>query len=111
MTGYFLWVRADNGRPSSPSEAIVDSQSVATSPMVHNLVGYDNAKHVKGRKRHNMMVDTLGLVLRVLVTAASMAEREGDKRVLQKVHQMGEAVSRLYLIWVDGGYSGSFFLM
>ena len=110
MTVYFLWVTADNSRPSSPSEAIVDSQSVAASPMVHNLVGYDNAKHVKGRKRH-MTVDTLGLVLRVLVTAASMAEREGGNRVLQKVHQMGEAVSRLYLIWVDGGYSGSFFLM
>ncbi len=104
------WVRADNGRPGSPSEAIVDSQSVATATMVHNSVGYDNAKHVKGRKRH-MTVDTLGLVLRVLVTAASVPEREGGKRVLQKVHQMGEAVSRLYLIWVDGGYSGSFFLM
>ncbi|MBD1933217.1 hypothetical protein H6F79_15540 [Trichocoleus sp. FACHB-69] len=51
MTVYSLWVRADNGRPSSPSEAIVDSQSMATSPMVHNLVGYDNAKHVKGSKR------------------------------------------------------------
>lgn len=24
---------------------------------------------------------------------------------------MGEAVSRLYLVWVDGGYSGNPFLM
>lgn len=31
--------------------------------------------------------------------------------MLQKVHQIGEAVSRLYLIWVDRGYSGSPFLM
>lgn len=54
MTVYFLWVTADNSRPSSPSEAIVDSQSVAASPMVHSLVGYDNAKHVKGRKRHQV---------------------------------------------------------
>jgi putative transposase len=103
------WVRADNGRPNSPCEAIVDSQSVATGTMVHDSVGFDNAKHVKGRKRH-MSVDTLGLVLRVLVTAASLPEREGGKRVLQKVHQIGQAVSRLYLIWVDGGYSGSPFL-
>lgn len=31
--------------------------------------------------------------------------------MLQKGHQIGEAVSRLYLIWLDGGYSGSPFLM
>ncbi len=68
------------------------------------------AKHIKGRKRHTA-VDTLGLVLRVVVTAASLPEREGGNRVLQKVHQMGAAVCRLYLIWGDGGYSGSPFLM
>lgn len=104
------WLRADNGRLLSPSEAIVDSQSVATATMVHESVGFDKAKHTKGRKRH-MTVDTLGLILRVLVTAASVPEREGGKRVLQNVHQMGDAVSRLYLIWVDGGYSGSPFLI
>ena len=63
-----------------------------------------------GRKRH-LTVDTLGLVLRVLVTAARGHEREGGKQVLEKVHHMGDAVSRLYLIWVDGGYSGSPFLV
>lgn len=78
--------------------------------MIHDAVGFDNAKHVKGRKRH-MTVDTLGLVLRVLVSAASVPERVGGKRVLQKVHQIGDAVSRLYLIWVDGGYSGSPFFI
>lgn len=74
------WVRADRGRPGSPSEAIVDSQSVATATMVHDLVGFDSAKLTLGRKRH-MTVDTLGLVLRVLVTAASVPEREGGKQV------------------------------
>jgi len=103
------WVRADNHRPGSPSEAVVDSQSVATATMVHEAVGFDQAKHTKGRKRHTA-VDTLGLVLRVVVTAASVPEREGGKLVLQSVHQMGAAVSRLYLIWVDGGYSGNSFL-
>ncbi len=103
------WVRAEQGRPGSPSEAIVDSQSVATATMVHDAVGFDKAKHTKGRKRHTA-VDTLGLILRVVVTAASVPEREGGKQVLQKVHQMGAAVARLYLIWVDGGYSGKPFL-
>jgi putative transposase len=105
----YLWTRVDNDRQPSPSEAIVDSQSVETASMVNQEVGYDAAKHVKGRKRH-MTVDTLGLVLRVLVTAASVPEREGGKRVLHKVKQMGDVVSRLHTIWVDGGYDGDPFL-
>lgn len=55
-------------------------------------------------------MDTLGLVLRVLVTAASVGEREGGKQVLAKVKQMGTAVSRLHTIWVDGGYDGNPFM-
>ena len=62
-----------------------------------------------GRKRH-LTVDTLGLVLRVLVTAANVPEREGGKQVLAKVKQMGNAVSRLHTVWVDGGYDGDPFL-
>lgn len=70
------WVRVDNDRFASPSEAIIDSQSVATATMVNQSVGFDVAKHTKGRKRHTA-VDTLGLVLRVVVTAASVAEPDG----------------------------------
>lgn len=82
------WVRVDNEREPVLGKVIVDSQSVKTAAMVSQAVGYDAAKQVKGRKRH-MTVDTLGLVLRVLVTAASMGEREGGKQVLKKVKQMG----------------------
>jgi putative transposase len=38
--------------------------------------GYDGAKKVNGRKRH-LLVDTLGIVLRVHVTAASAGDRDG----------------------------------
>lgn len=96
-------------REPSPSEAIVDSQSVKSAAMVSKAVGYDAAKQVKGRKRH-LTVDTLGLVLRVLVTAANIPEREGGRQVLTKVKQMGAAVSRLHTIWVDGGYDGNPFM-
>ncbi|MEO0769668.1 MAG: IS5 family transposase, partial [Cyanobacteria bacterium J06649_4] len=99
----------DNGRQGSPSESILDSQSVSTATMVNEAVGYDGAKKRKGRKRHTV-VDTLGLVLRVVVTAASVSERAGGKQVLTKVREMGEAVSRLSVVWVDGGYSGQPFL-
>lgn len=103
------WVRATEGRQESPSEALIDSQSVQTDTMINEAVGYDGAKKKKGRKRHTA-VDTLGLVLRVVITAASVPEREGGKQVLTKVHQMGAQVSRLDTIWADGGYSGMPFM-
>lgn len=97
--------RRVEGREVSPSELIVDSQSVKTATMIEEQVGYDAAKKTKGRKRH-LTVDTLGLVLRVLVTAANVPEREGAKQVLQRVHQLGDRVKRVNTVWVDGGYSG-----
>jgi transposase len=62
-----------------------------------------------GRKRF-LTVDTLGLVLRVLITAASVGERQGGKEVLLKVKQMGHTVSRLHTIWVDAGFNGNPFM-
>ena len=104
------WTRIEAERQPSPSEAIIDSQSVKSAAMVHQSVGYDAGKHIKGRKRF-MTVDTLGLVLRVLVTAASVPEREGGKQVLKQVKQMGQGVSRLHTIWADGGFDGEPFMM
>lgn len=83
------FIRIEQERHPSPSEAIIDSQSVKSAAMVHEAVGYDAGKQIKGRKRF-MTVDTLGLVLRVFVTAGSMPEREGGKQLLQKVKQMGK---------------------
>lgn len=104
------WVRVDEEREPSPSEAVIDSQSVKSAAMVSEQVGFDAGKLIKGRKRF-LTVDTLGLVLRVLVTAASVGEREGGKRVLKRVKKMGKAVSRLHTIWVDGGFDGEPFMM
>ena len=101
--------RVDNNRELSPSEVIIDSQSIKSAAMVSEAVGFDAGKLVKGRKRF-LTVDTLGLVLRVLVTAASVGEREGGKRVLKRVKRMGKDVSRLHTIWVDGGYDGNPFM-
>lgn len=101
----YQWSRSDIDRPLSPSELSIDSQSVKTATMVHEEVGYDGAKKVKGRKRH-LAVDTLGLSVRVLVTQASVPEREGGKQLLQRVHHMGQGVSRVHTVWVDGGYDG-----
>jgi transposase len=103
------FIRIEQERQPSPSEAIIDSQSVKTAAGVNQAVGYDAGKQIKGRKRF-MTVDTLGLVLRVLVTAANVPEREGGKQVLKRVKHMGKKVSRLTTIWADGGFDGAPFL-
>ncbi|GAX41138.1 transposase [Tolypothrix sp. NIES-4075] len=105
----YQWTRVAVGRDPSPSEAAVDSQSVETATMISQDVGYDAGKKINGRKRH-LSVDMLGLVLRVLVTAASVPEREGGKKVLQQVHRMEHKVKRLNTIWMDGGYRGEDFM-
>jgi len=64
--------------------------------------GYDAGKQVKGRKRH-IVVDTLGLILAVVVHAASIQDRDGAKLVLAR---LAGGFPRLRLIWADGGYAG-----
>ena len=104
------WVRIAQDRHPQPSEAVIDSQSVKSAAMVHEAVGYDAGKMITGRKRF-ITVETLGLVLRVVVTAASVPERVGGKQVLSRVKEMGPSINRLTLIWADGGFSGPAFLM
>lgn len=103
------WVRVDEERSASPSEAVIDSQSVKTAAMVSEQVGFDAGKLIKGRKRF-LTVDTLGLVLRVVVSAASVGEREGGKRVLKRLKRMDKAGARLHTIWADGGFDGAPFM-
>jgi len=101
--------RVMSRREESPREVIVDSQSVPTSTMVNKAVSYDTHKATKRRKRHTV-VDTLRLVMCVLVSCANVPEREGGQEALGRLQQLGEQVRRLYLVWVDGGYSGKPFL-
>ena len=64
--------------------------------------GYDAGKKVKGRKRHPL-VDTMGLLLIVVVHAASIQDRDGAKLVLEQVPRR---LTRLVHIWADGAYAG-----
>lgn len=103
------WVRVSENREASPSAAILDSQSVKTATPAAIAVGYDSAKQIKGRKRH-LLVDTLGLVLMVVVSAANVPERAGAKLVLARLQPVRHWVERLVVIWVDGGYKGQDFM-
>ncbi len=86
----------------------MDSQSVETATMVSQEVGYDSGKKIKGRKRH-ILIDTLGLLIVVVITAANVSEQAGAKQVLFKLDQLRHRLGRLIRIWVDGGYRGQNF--
>lgn len=64
--------------------------------------GYDAGKKIRGRKRH-LVVDTLGLVLGVVVTAASVSDRAGALEVLPEILRVQP---RLEVLWADAGYAG-----
>jgi transposase len=103
------WVRICEDHQASPSAAILDSQSVPTATMIHTAVGFDANQKIKGRKRH-LLVDTLGLMILVVVSAASVQERAGANLVFAKLHLIREKFPRLVRIWVDGGYEGKDFM-
>jgi putative transposase len=56
----------------------------------------------RGRKRH-ILVGAMGLLMAVIVTAASVQDREGAKRLFQS---LPGSCKKLRRIWADGGYRG-----
>jgi transposase len=96
-------VRLAAGRKRQPSAAVIDSQSVKGSEMIAaGRRGYDAAKKINGTKRH-IAVDTLGLLLTVLVTAASVQDRDAANPLLWNLRR---AVPSIKLTWAGGGYAG-----
>ncbi|WP_420803674.1 IS5 family transposase [Saccharothrix deserti] len=94
-------VRVANGRSAAPTAAILDSQSVKTSCNVNeSSQGIDAGKKIKGRKRH-IATDVLGLLLAVVVTAASVQDSAAGKELLDHLAVAHPGVS---MAWVDGGY-------
>jgi len=94
-------LRKAKGRDPEASAGLLDSQSVKVTDQ-GGPRGFDAGKLVKGRKRH-LLVDTLGLLLAVVVTAASVQDRDGAKRLLRR---MVGRVPRLAHLGADGAYGG-----
>ncbi len=97
-------VRQAAGRSPEPTAAILDSQTVKTSGNVpEHSQGIDAGKRIKGRKRH-VATDVLGLLLVVLVTAASVHDTVGGRAVVEQVAHAHPSVA---VAWVDSGYKQS----
>ena len=93
-------VRQQAGRHPAPSAGSIDSQTVKGTE-VGGERGYDGNKKVNGRKRH-IIVDTLGLLLAVLVTAAAADDGTAAPQVLAKLD--AHTHPRLELLWADHKY-------
>ena len=93
--------RVAAGRTPTPSVVCIDSQSVKTTERGGPERGYDGGKKINGRKRH-LLVDTLGLLLVVLMTKASLDDGAAAALLLSQVHPYH--FPRLVTIFADQKY-------
>jgi transposase len=88
-------------KPHHPrTTASVDSQSVDTTSGGEQR-GRDNAKNVDGRKRH-VVVDSMGLLLAVLVTAADVDDAKAASELFRRLG--GQPVGKVVRMYADSKY-------
>jgi putative transposase len=93
-------VRKKAGRKPSPRTAYLDSQSVKAGGSGGDT-GYDAGKKITGRKRH-IVVDSLGLLLAVLVTAACVTDAHAAADLIGGLPM--DQLPRLRWFWADAAY-------
>jgi len=94
-------VRLEQGRESEPTAIVMDSQSVKTAEAGGER-GFDGGKQVDGRKRQ-LVVDTEGNLLTVIVHAADIQDRDGVQPALTEAQELCPSVT---YAWADQSYRG-----
>ena len=95
--------RVAAGRNPTPTLGIIDSQSAKTTEATAETErGFDAGKKVKGRKRH-ILVDVCGIILAIVVTVASVQDRDGAVPLIRIAHKVFPTITK---ILVDGAYVG-----
>jgi transposase len=95
-----MLLREFAGRKEQPTDMVVDSRTLQSTPESGARAGYDGAKRRKGSKVH-AAVDTLGHLLALHVTPANEQDREQVDKLAEAVQQItGEHVE---LAYVDQG--------
>ncbi|WP_424862681.1 IS5 family transposase [Streptomyces sp. MMS24-I29] len=93
--------RVKEGRKPEPTASVIDTQSIKTSTNVPvTSQGTDAAKKIVGRKR-GILTDTIGLILVVTVTAASLSENALGIRLLDQAKKTYPTIAKS---WVDTGF-------
>jgi transposase len=93
--------REKAGRAEDPTALVLDTQSIrAANHVPAATTGKDAAKRVPGRKR-GLAVDALGLIIAVVVVAASVTDNAVGVQLLDKVLAHTPTVRT---VWVDAGF-------
>ncbi|MEN3616234.1 IS5 family transposase, partial [Plantactinospora sp. ZYX-F-223] len=93
--------RTKAGRAAQPTASVIDTQSVKTSTNAPlPTQGIDAGKKIVGRKR-GIVTDTLGLLLAVIVTAASASDNTIGIDLLNQAKATHPTLAKT---WVDAGF-------
>lgn len=93
--------REKAGRAEDPTAVVLDTQSIrAANHVPADTTGKDAGKRVPGRKR-GLAVDVLGLIVAVVVMAASATDNVIGVELLDRVVAYTPTVTKA---WVDAGF-------
>ena len=95
--------RLRKGKKEQPTVGIINAQSVKNTLVGSESKGFDAGKRIKGIKRH-IIVDTLGMLLAVVIQAASVQDRDGAMEVVGKLLTSWNSIIKIF---ADNGYRGA----